>query len=321
MNWYDIKRAALQRMFALEGNEIVRNNSNARYLAGMPAAANEGLRLISGAGRGIVKCCTLLHNPPQNLLDTKQDGIPGAYSKKAEFLCRDAQLFCFDIQGSAELELALFREIPQDIPDENPKTNLPVHTENHSFPASGNGSAVSKALFVPNSRGFFLRARFSSEGRFCLANLAMYKDDIAQGMPDTSTLGEARYNLLRIAPDYDRLLPAELLLETPAGPKNPSFRLEGGCTLVLPMAATGLYRIWYSAKPPEITTSTEDDFQPGLSHGQEELLPLYMASQLYKDDDFALATAYRNEFEAGLARLAFAPVLPMREEFESRWLP
>lgn len=33
------------------------------------------------------------------------------------------------------------------------------------------------------------------------------------------------------------------------------------------------------------------------------LIPLYIASQLYKDDDISLATQYRNEFEAGLQNL------------------
>lgn len=35
------------------------------------------------------------------------------------------------------------------------------------------------------------------------------------------------------------------------------------------------------------------------------LIPLYIASQLYKDDDISQATAYRNEFEVGLADLDY----------------
>lgn len=35
------------------------------------------------------------------------------------------------------------------------------------------------------------------------------------------------------------------------------------------------------------------------------LIPLYIASQLYKDDDVSQATAYRNEFEAGLQDLYY----------------
>lgn len=35
------------------------------------------------------------------------------------------------------------------------------------------------------------------------------------------------------------------------------------------------------------------------------LIPLYIASQLYKDDDISQATAYRNEFEVGLQDLDY----------------
>ena len=35
------------------------------------------------------------------------------------------------------------------------------------------------------------------------------------------------------------------------------------------------------------------------------LIPLYIASQLYKDDDISQATAYRNEFEVGLQNLYY----------------
>ena len=43
----------------------------------------------------------------------------------------------------------------------------------------------------------------------------------------------------------------------------------------------------------------------GLPDDACVLIPLYIASQLYKDDDIAQATAYRNEFETGLQDLIY----------------
>lgn len=43
------------------------------------------------------------------------------------------------------------------------------------------------------------------------------------------------------------------------------------------------------------------------------LLPLYMASQLYKDDDISIATTYRNEFELGLEELVINIEIPQIE--------
>ena len=41
-----------------------------------------------------------------------------------------------------------------------------------------------------------------------------------------------------------------------------------------------------------------------LSEECNVLIPLYMAGELYKDDDVSLATVYMNEFESRLGSLA-----------------
>lgn len=56
-------------------------------------------------------------------------------------------------------------------------------------------------------------------------------------------------------------------------------------------------------KVDKITADTKDDYELQLPESACVLMPLYMASQLYKDDDISQATAYRNEFEVGLADL------------------
>ena len=53
----------------------------------------------------------------------------------------------------------------------------------------------------------------------------------------------------------------------------------------------------------KITADTPDDEEIDLPEDACVLIPLYIASQLYKDDDISQATAYRNEFEAGLQDL------------------
>lgn len=55
--------------------------------------------------------------------------------------------------------------------------------------------------------------------------------------------------------------------------------------------------------PEEITQNTPDETEIAIAPEAVVLIPLYMASELYKDDDLSTATYYRNEFEAGLALL------------------
>ena len=53
----------------------------------------------------------------------------------------------------------------------------------------------------------------------------------------------------------------------------------------------------------KIDSTTEDAYKIELPEEACVLIPLYIASQLYKDDDISQATAYRNEFEVGLQDL------------------
>lgn len=53
----------------------------------------------------------------------------------------------------------------------------------------------------------------------------------------------------------------------------------------------------------KINNQTASDYEFKISEDACVLIPLYIASQLYKDDDISQATAYRNEFEVGLQDL------------------
>ena len=79
--------------------------------------------------------------------------------------------------------------------------------------------------------------------------------------------------------------------------------------------------MYYKKYPQSITSETEDDYEFILDPEVAALIPLYMASQLYKDDDNAIATVYRNEFEVAFERLTQFAEVPRKEEFvsESGW--
>ena len=53
----------------------------------------------------------------------------------------------------------------------------------------------------------------------------------------------------------------------------------------------------------KIDNDTDDNAVINYPEDACVLIPLYIASQLYKDDDISQATAYRNEFETGLQDL------------------
>jgi hypothetical protein len=82
-----------------------------------------------------------------------------------------------------------------------------------------------------------------------------------------------------------------------------NYRMEGDNILLLPADVTGTFRIWYNAYPPKITKETADDFEIGLPPEVAGMIAMYMAGQLYKDDDAGIATGYINEFMVWLEEL------------------
>ena len=67
----------------------------------------------------------------------------------------------------------------------------------------------------------------------------------------------------------------------------------------------------------KIEDDTDVDDEIDLPESACVLIPLYIASQLYKDDDISQATAYRNEFEVGLQDLIYN--IENQESIEEVW--
>ena len=90
---------------------------------------------------------------------------------------------------------------------------------------------------------------------------------------------------------------------------------EADKTLVIERDRPGIYVIHYRAYPQKITLETPDTYEMSLDPEVEALVPLYMASELYKDDDLSVATVYRNEFEVGRDALSQGALIPKKEKF------
>ena len=79
--------------------------------------------------------------------------------------------------------------------------------------------------------------------------------------------------------------------------KTTDYMTEGKGIMVLLSSKIGTWTVYYNAYPQQITKDTLDTLELALDPEIAVLLPLYMASQLYKDDDVSLAAGWRNEFE------------------------
>lgn len=141
----------------------------------------------------------------------------------------------------------------------------------------------------------------------------------------SDNIDDCRYNLNTMADDFYQLGENQVYFQSLDGKRYlqySSYKMESDKTLVLFGSETGKYTVYYRAYPGEITETTSDDYELPLDREVAALLPLYMASQLYKDDDNGIATVYRNEFEVALERLAGNAYTIGHEEFtsESGWI-
>ena len=103
-------------------------------------------------------------------------------------------------------------------------------------------------------------------------------------------------------PDFYRI--AKLYYQKPSGYQelinNTDYQMLNNYELVLNGNKYGNYLLEYQNYPTKITNETLDTAEIELEKETAALIPLYIASQLYKDDDIAIATTYRNEFEAAV---------------------
>ena len=128
-------------------------------------------------------------------------------------------------------------------------------------------------------------------------------------------------NLKELDKDFFRLVPGEIYFSPVGGfgrIRQPNgFRLEGDAGIWFNTAKAGVWTLYYQVYPNWIDQNTKDEEVIALPPEAVRLIPLYVASQLYKDDDLAIATQYRNEFEVGRASLASFFADDNGQEFQS----
>jgi hypothetical protein len=304
--WKDIKLATLQKMYAADGAEIVEDESTKDYIAGMPYAANEGLLRLTTAGKFIVKSISINHMPVKNEIPEMtaialNDGTNFEYAAdgiKSYYFQYSGIGRCFITGGDEEREISI----------------------------DSYGSFTEIKGNYPNTTGAKVTIRFESDYPATVKNIALYKatfpetDDVAQ-VPEYGRY--VKYDLKTLASDFYNLFENSITYEGGVSPvylSTTDYYRESDHILILPSNKPGMYTIYYHAYPVHFTEETEDDYVLPLDDEVAALLPLYMASQLYMDDDLAISTSLRNFFEVGLDSLVNTSHYSGKESFTSEWV-
>lgn len=308
VTWKEITLITLQKMFAADGANIPKDAATTDYLASMPGAANEGLQLLATAGKFIIKSVDIAHNPIPNLL-TNGAHIFNSLGEDIEFATQNAKSLFFEYHSSGEVGLEI---------------TLGESTTTETLPTS-NGYTPMRYL-ISNPDGLEVNIKFSSSYPFAVKNVAMYEATFPTA-DDIPTFAEkVRYDLKTLVPDFYALSADDIYYEGDANVtryiRTTDYFQEGNTVLVLDRNMPGNFRVYYKAYPTKIEQTITDDTELAIDDEVVPLLCLYMASELYKDDDNAIATVYRNEFEVGFERLLKRVKTPSAERFvsESGWI-
>lgn len=306
MKWKELKIATLQKMFSAEGNEIPADDTVTEYIAGMPQAANEALQLLSTAGKYIVKKIEIAHIPLPNLIsDTSAKKIHQIIDGGIEFSGEKARAYYFEFLGKGTLEVYVGDTLAETVE---------LSSQTFFTPYRG---------LITNESKENVCLKINTKYAASVKNVALYNvlfDTPEEVQPYSEKI---KYDLSKLAPDFYMLNSEEIYYEgeNPSYINTTDFFQEGNKVLVLDRKAAGNYTVYYNAYPERISMETADDYELPLDPEVVALLPLYMASQLYKEDDISLATTYRNEFEVARELLHGMASSPSSEEFvsESGW--
>lgn len=137
---------------------------------------------------------------------------------------------------------------------------------------------------------------------FAMVDLAevmpIYKS-VEVELPDDDAEGYRLFHIRELAPDFMRFCPDRLTImgENNTFMRVNDYQFDGMDTLFVPAEYVGTLVIWYEAYPENIDESTPGDTTFSLPEEAQRAIPLYIAAEVFKEDDISMATQYLNEYE------------------------
>lgn len=301
--WGEIKLESIKKMFlnndtiTLEDlDDMAEDNKYKIYLNAMPQAANEGIAECMKRSRPYIKTVEFTQRPIDNLL--------GDNFKTRYYVCEEityettggkAYYFEMDAKGKATI-------LRQNMDGE--WTVIAEHENKSRHP----GVFTKYKGYITNTINAKVKIVFSGDSVYSFRNVAIYGLNYNQeGGSKTKYIPDYRpyniYDLRDIASDYYKIYKLYYENYNHELINRNDYILQDANTLVINKDLLGNFILKYQPYQTKIEEETSNDEELQLYDEIAVILPLYIASQLYKDDDIALATMYRNEFETALQNL------------------
>lgn len=295
--WYDIKLAALKKMDpAVTSLAATRNTKD--YLNAIIPAANRGLQDLATAGKFIIKELGIMI--PEITTVYVDEKLLQHNDKDIVIEGPVAKSFYCEVSGLATVHVYAGETLV--------KTMETTHRA---------GFEPVKASFI-NEENKPVKIVFSGSKPYLFRNIAMYDMSFSDDEEVWEYAKNRKFDMRTLTDDFFRLATQDVVIEGPEYGKYVGYFWEGDSTLVLPGLTQAVYKVHYYAYPQEITVETPDDTVMALDPEVANLLPVYIASELYEDDDESKAFYFRQQYEEAKQRL-MPTIKQGRAEFEDVW--
>lgn len=299
MNWGEIKLAALKKIDpAITTLMSTRNTKD--YLNSIVPAANRGLFDLSTAGKFIIKECCINVPENRNLLSETKKTVQHINDDIA-YEAMGARAYYFETTGGAKVYIYV---------DETLVSTKEI--------AAKSDFEVVKGI-IPNEEKKAVKIVFSGAYPYQFRNVALYDITFADDSSVWDYTPVLRIDLKEYADSFYRLVTTDVVREKDGSYiKYKDYEWEGDSTLILNGLSEGNYKVHYYAYPKEITDETSDDYELALDPEVAALLPVYIASELYEDDDSSMAYYFREQYMEAKQRLVPTQIQG-KAKFVDRW--
>lgn len=307
--WGTIQLETIKKMFLNKEALTIKDLKSMRdenryktYMDGMRQACNEAVGEIVKRGKPQIKTFELTIQPIINLIQTER-AIFNRGDQPLEYKTNEGLSYYFEVDNKAAVDIYVDGELYKHIVTR----------------ASKPGKFNVYRGYINNYDKKPVIIKFSGTNPYYLRNLAIYGLDYNTGDNNEKNIPEFRdyykCDLSKYIKDFYKL--DKLYLDDVEMINNTNYVFEDRYNIIL--ERPGFYKLKYQAYPLWITEETADDEALNIDPEIAVIIPLYMASQLYKDDDISISTVYRNEFEVALENY-YSEINDVKFISKSGWL-
>lgn len=283
MTYNDIKLASLQKMFH-DVTDTKRNMVTAPYLDKMNYVCNCAIHRITATGFGKKKYLEIVSVVPVNLLgDGKELYNSTQVTDEERYTAKMGKSYFFELCGKGKVKIYVGSNLVKTI--ENT-------TENFFQKYKG---------IIENSENRPVTLAFQGGNIYLKKNVAIFNEEYSSQEDVYEISQNKTFDMNELCADFFKFDSENSVV---CQSDNNSYSFVSESIFLVDGTKSGVWKVPYIAYPNLITDKTPDDEEINLPENLCSIIPYYIASELYLEEDSGLCVGWRNKFEAELRDFA-----------------